>query len=504
MVSRAHAPQQLQEWFNNKDFYSQTLLKDGKKLNRQGNEKALQLFHSAAKRVPAYKDFLKKNKISSKSIQSIQDFKKLPFTDKKNYIDQYPLEKLVWDGKLDSSFVINASSGTTGKPYYWPCSHKEFIQGAVLHKMLYYTFFNIDKKRTLVIVCFGMGTWVAGIYTFLSTYLLSIEKKNISVITPGFNKDETIRILSLLAPKYEQIIIAGYPTYIKDVLEQCNSIQKIKGRVKFIFAGEGITETWRAYVHKLVQCNNYYKDSISVLGSADATFMGFETPISILIRKQAQKDLKFNKSLFNSERVPSLVCYFPSQCFFEHHNNELILTMDRSIPLIHYNIHDIGGVLSYNKMMKKAQGNKNFSNSLSSEKSITGSDLIKLPFVYLFGRDKFTATIYAANIYPENVKDVLSDKKIRRYTTGKFSLETKYNDKQNHYLLLNIELKESVKLDKKIQNMVEEVFVTKVSRINSEYHRVLEEYGNKVKPIVKLYKYGEPHFFPSGQLSKTS
>jgi hypothetical protein len=41
---------------------------------REGQKRALQIFHATAERVPAYKDFLKKHKINHEKVRTIADF----------------------------------------------------------------------------------------------------------------------------------------------------------------------------------------------------------------------------------------------------------------------------------------------------------------------------------------------------------------------------------------------------------------------------------------------
>src|SRR5258708_5990948 len=110
------------QWVENDSFYSKKILQNEVLLQKDGEKKALQLFHKAAEHVPAYKKFLKKHHINPHTISSYNEFQKVPFTDKKNYLDIYPFEELVWNGKISNNFVISSSSGTTGRPYYWPLS----------------------------------------------------------------------------------------------------------------------------------------------------------------------------------------------------------------------------------------------------------------------------------------------------------------------------------------------------------------------------------------------
>ncbi|MEK7071277.1 MAG: hypothetical protein AAB966_05725, partial [Patescibacteria group bacterium] len=102
-----------------------------------GKTATINLFFKAAKTVPAYKDFLKKNKIIPEKIFNFKDFEQIPFTDKKNYIDKYDIKDLVWDGDLSKNSLINSSSGTTGKPYYWPLDTHQIDEGEVIHEMIF-------------------------------------------------------------------------------------------------------------------------------------------------------------------------------------------------------------------------------------------------------------------------------------------------------------------------------------------------------------------------------
>src|SRR5687768_17248694 len=62
---------------------------DAEYWEQKGIERALQLFHAASERVPAYKDFLKKNHINPSLIQTAEDFKQVPTVNKNNYLKIY-------------------------------------------------------------------------------------------------------------------------------------------------------------------------------------------------------------------------------------------------------------------------------------------------------------------------------------------------------------------------------------------------------------------------------
>lgn len=464
---------------NNQKYKNFFLYSSVEKHLLAGERTVLNLFRRASKLVPAYKDFLKRNKINPLSIKTFADFKKIPVTDKKNYVDNYKLADLVWDGNLSKNTLINSSSGTTGNPYFWPLDNIQIEEGEVIHEMIFKKYFQVDKKKTLLIITFGMGTWIAGMYTLLSTIELS-KKYPMTMITPGFNKEEAIKIIFQISGEYEQIIIAGIPTFIKDLIDEVNSIKKkfLNGRTKLLISGEGISENWRDYVADNIGSRRPEQDIISVLGSADASIMGFETPETILLRKKLFQDNALNSKLFNSERIPAIAAFIPNHRFFETVGDELLITADRSIPLIRYNIHDKGGVFVNKK--------------------------IKFPLVYLFGRGKFTATIYAANIYPDNVSMLLLDQKVSKFVTGRFTLETKFLQNQDHYLQINIELRGNVLPSSLLSDQISELFMNNVPKVNSEFARIKQEYGSKTKPKVILYKYNNDLFKSNNKIKKIS
>ena len=113
---------------------------------RRGEQRALALFHAAAEHVPAYKDFLKKNQIRPEKIKTIEDFKKLPLLDKENYLRAYPLEKLCWYGQLSAAQMISVSSGSSGKPFFWPRGQILDTETALEHELFLASFFELEKN----------------------------------------------------------------------------------------------------------------------------------------------------------------------------------------------------------------------------------------------------------------------------------------------------------------------------------------------------------------------
>jgi phenylacetate-CoA ligase len=467
-------------------------------MNNQDNinsqNMALELFHEVAEKVPAYKDFLRRHKVKKELVKTFSDLRNVPYTDKNNYINFYPVEKLVWPKSNTSPAIVSSSSGTSGEPNFWLTSLEEVNYGYEVHKLLFNNFLEFERKKTLIIINFAMGTWIAGIFTFLSTYSYLVNNKNncVSIATPGLNKNDTLRLLNKMANFYDQILFIGYPTFIKEILDVYMAKSSFNGKIKFIFAGEPITESWREYLLSMTKSSNHLSDAISIYGSADGALMGFETPQTIAIRKQFSNNLNLNKEVFGSTRVPTIVTYMPNKVNFMVENSELLLTTSRSLPLVRYNLHDKGGILT-GQMLKDTNIDSDIKKSIES-----------YPHIYIFGRDIFSVTLYAAFIYPENIKNFVMDKRIVEKITGKYLLKTEYDKNQNNYLDLKIELKDGV-LPKDIsKRLLKKVFAEVVSKGNSEYSHILNEYGKKAYPKIKLIRYETAEFSNTQSYKKSS
>jgi phenylacetate-CoA ligase len=467
----------------------------------QGN--AVKLFHQAARRVPAYRDFLRRRGINPDHVRTCEEYRRVPVTDKSNYIDCYPVEDLVWDGHLCRGGVITTSSGTTGAPYFWPWSSEEMDQAAAIHEFIYRSHFAVDRRKTLLVVCFGMGTWVAGFATSSASQLVSRKGYDLTIITPGFNKQESLKVLDELAPKWEQVIIAGIPSFVKDLLDAWDKkAQARRGTVKLLLAGEGFTESWRDRVLALTRGEQAWTDVVSILGSADAGLIGFETPQSVRIRRLAARQEGCQRLLFGRQRLPALLNYLPIHRFLEEENGELVVTACRALPLLRYNTRDRGGALTPAAMSERLrQAGFPAVEEPASEPGPRGG--CALPFVYLFGRDALAATLYGANVYAENVQEVLLDRAVANRVTGRFALETKYTEDQDQFLEVNVELAQREPADDHLAIRLAELFVATVRRLSSEYDRICQEYGARAAPRVVLHPYGDPELF-SEQVPKKS
>ena len=207
-----------------------------------------------AKRVPAYKDVLRKNRINPSRITTIADFKNLPLLDKDTYLRRYPLEKLCWDGKLaKGQWVTAATSGSTGQPFYFPRQAAQNWQYGITAELYLRNNFDIQKKSTLYVNCFALGVWIGGIFTYDAMEVIRQRGDYaLNVINPGLNKAEIVKAVRALGPHYDQVVLGGYPPFVKDVLDDGvrAGLDWKRYNMKFVFSAEGFSEDFRVLYRK--------------------------------------------------------------------------------------------------------------------------------------------------------------------------------------------------------------------------------------------------------------
>ncbi|TVP64089.1 MAG: phenylacetate--CoA ligase family protein [Nodularia sp. (in: Bacteria)] len=482
------------------DFVStplETLLQQH--LNLSSPSTALNLFNDVATNVPAYKAFLAAQKIDSTAIHTFEDFQKLPVINKENYISRYPLAQLCRYGKLEACDMIATSSGSTGKPTFWPRFFTDELQIATRFEQIFHDSFYADSRRTLAVICFSLGTWVGGMFTTNCCRYLASKGYPLTVITPGNHKAEILRIVQEIGGAFDQVVLLGYPPFLKDVIDTglADGVEWQQYQIKLVMAGEVFSEEWRSLVGQRVGAQNPCYDSASLYGTADAGVLGNETPLSICIRRFLAENPDAAKALFGESRLPTLVQYDPNSRLFEVEDSTLLFSGDNGIPLIRYNIMDTGGIIGYDTMLEfLAEWGFDPVENLRSQTQQLPRGIHPLPFVYVFGRSNFIVSYFGANIYPENVTVGLEQGRIPQWVTGKFVLQVKEDADQNRFLSIVVELAPGVESSEDKRQAITASILSQLLRLNSEFaNYVSPEYQT---PQVTLAPMGDSEYFPRG------
>ncbi len=437
-------------------------------------------FHEVVASVPAYRAFLAVSGVDPAGVRDVEDFHRLPMTTKDTYHRRYPLPELCRGGRLDACDIVAVSSGSSGTPTIWPRSLADELHITQRFEQVFHTF-GADVRSTLAVVCFPLGTWVGGLFTTACVRHLAAKGFPITTVAPGNNKAEILRVIPELAPHFEQVVLLGYPPFVKDVIDSGTGWSD--HLVRMVFAGEVFSEPWRDLVAARAGIGDPVHATASLYGTADAGVLAGETPRSISIRRFLADRPELVRQVFGDARLPTLAQYDPDSRYFEVDRGTLLFSGDNGIPLVRYHIADQGGLVPAADMSR-----------LCDEHGFTPADGPDLPFVYVFGRSLFVVSFFGANIYPENVTVGLEQPGINAWVTGKFVLETYEDDDRDHRLRVTVELApghQSGDPDVLARSIRDQLI-----RLNSEYaHYVPPE---RQLPEVVLRPAGDPEYFPVG------
>jgi phenylacetate-CoA ligase len=451
-------------------------------------QQVIELFHRVAGSVPAYQNFLREHGVDPTAVRSFTDFQRLPLVTKENYHRRYPLPALCRDGRLESCDMIAVSSGSTGDPLFWPRFYTDEHAVVARFEQVFVDGFGADRHSTLAVVCFPLGTWVGGLYTVSCVRQLAARGLPVTVVAPGNNKAEILRVVPQLAGLFDQVVLLGYPPFIKDVIDTglAAGLDWARYSPKLVLAGEVFSEEWRELVGQRAGMSDPDRDSAALYGTADAGVLGNETPLSVRVRRFLASRPELAKELFGEARLPTLVQYDPAARFFERTDGTLVVSADNGIPLVRYHIADEGGLIGHDELLAFCERN---GLSLSGDNS-------DMPFVYVFGRSLFTVSFFGANIYPENIAIGLEQPAVRDWVTGKFVLEVVEDTDRDRALRVTVELAPHGTVQADGERLVAQSILDQLRRLNSEFTHYVP--ADRQLPHVDLRPAGDPDYFPIG------
>ena len=455
---------------------------------------ALALFHDAARTVPAYAAFLRSAGVDPGTVRSPEDFDRLPMLTKDTYHRRYPLPELCRDGRLDGCDMVAVSSGSSGTPTVWPRSVLDERAVAARFEQVFRDGFLAGERRTLAVICFALGSWVGGMYTAAACRHLAAKGYPVTVVTPGNDVAEILRVIAELGPLFDQVVLAGYPPFVKNVVDVglAQGIDWPAFRVKLVLAGEVFSEEWRDLVGRRAGLTAPLADSASLYGTADAGVLGTETPLSVSIRRFLAGRPDVLRELTGQARLPTLVQYDPVARYFQASGSTLLFSSDGATPLVRYHIADEGGLVGFEEMLAFCARHGHDPLAEAGERH----RVPRLPFVYVFGRSLFTVSYFGANVYPENVTVALERVEVCDWVTGKFVLSTAETADRDRELRVVVELAPGQAGSAEREAQLADAIRAELRRLNSEFAHYVPQAAQL--PVVELRPAGDPEFFPPG------
>jgi phenylacetate-CoA ligase len=447
--------------------------------------RALEVFRRAAARVPAYRVFLAGAGIDPAAVRAVGE---VPTISKESYLRRHPLAELCLDGSLAGCDTVAVSSGSTGVPTYFPRGWRHEAEVVWRFEQVFRDTFAAHQKSTLAVVCFPLGTWVGGMFTAACCRQLALKGYPLMVVTPGNQPPEIVRAVRELGPSYEQVVLLGYPPFLKDVIDGAFAEGLALPPLRLVLAGEVVSETWRDLLAERTRCGDMLRGSASLYGTADAGVLGNETALSVAIRRFCAERGEVAEAIFGARRLPTLVQYDPMDRYFEAEGDALVFTGEGGgIPLVRYAIGDTGGVLGYEAMLAAMHGHGFRTDGIPSR---------PLPFVWVFGRAQHAVSFYGANVFAETVRLGLESPAHAASFSGKFVMECAEDERGDRRLRIDVELARGVAPDDALAALAARAIEAAILDASSEYGAYVP--AARRLPEVTLRRHADPAVFPVG------
>jgi phenylacetate-CoA ligase len=458
----------------------------------------LGLFRRAAAGVPAYAAFLREHGIDPASVRAAEDWRRLPLVTKAGYFGRHALPDLCRGGDLAACDTVAVSSGSTGEPTFWPRALADELAVASRFEQVLRDSFLADQRATLAVVCFPLGTWVGGMFTAAACRHVAAKGYPITVVTPGNNRAEIVRVVRALGPRFAQTVLFGYPPFVKDVVDAglAEGFDWRGQAVRLVLAGEVISEEWRDLMAERLGLADPARDTASLYGTADGGVLGNETPVSIAVRRFLARDPAAARAVFGQARLPTLVQFDPFERYFEEQEGTLVVSGESGIPLVRYHISDEGGVTPYDELIERLRG---LGFDAEAEARRGGERGVRrLPFVHVYGRSHFAVSYYGANIFPDTVVIGLEQPAVRELVTGKFVLEVRETEDRDRQLWIAVELtaRGAEVAPGSLADRLADSILAVLLRLNSEFAHYVP--AARQRPRVTLWPAGHPEYFPVG------
>jgi phenylacetate-CoA ligase len=473
---------------------------------KRGRKYALDVARAAIGGTRAYPAFLREQIGEVPRLRTFEDFKRLPLTDKHNYVnyDRFTVGDLCLGGDPSGAYTIEKSSGHSGQCYYWLRTPEEDAMFPKYLEFAFAQFYGIETKRTLILMTLALGTWTSGEKMAQALrQVAATGKYKLTVMAPGMNADEVLEIVRDLSPMYDQTVIVGYPPFVKTVIDEGTrgGIDWPALNVRIGLGGEGYSEQWRDRMAERIGVDPD-RELLAISGGYGAADVGMsigrEYPLTVLIRRLCVRDEVLASRLFFGAdapdgTLPSLLQFNPAAVFAEDVDGELVFTALSGIPVVRYNIHDRGGVLSFEQVMRVMRERGHDVCAMLEDRGFSKREIWNLPFFYCFGRSDGTVYFNGLNVYPEHIEAALSIANDREILGFRLDVEND-PDTDNQRLVVLLEHPEGGARFKTMQSYYCRAIVDGLRVVNREFRHLHDKAAHLATLRVELHSRGRGPF----------
>jgi phenylacetate-CoA ligase len=370
----------------------------------------------------------------------------LPILTKDNFYAANPWREYVPKDSYRDIYSILRSSGTTsadgsGRGFFWPqLRSRDIALGQELQARLIETF-QLDVRKTLVIIGLSLGSWAGGEqFSFIFKSLALQNGLPLVVFSPGNQHAEILELIDAVHQEFDQILIALCPSaifYLEKLAEQMRRTFPLE-KTAFLVTGEPFPEDLRLDWARRVRREAHEPAILSVYGSADTGILGAESAALIRVRQFLHARPEVARELdFAWASIPNLYHLQHEGAFYEVVDGDLVITRWQGIPLARYNLKDQVQIYSWPALCRTLASADLGSAGLWSELA----DQPHPAVISVAGRSHGCLFLCGSNIFESMLESVFLRSDLRDLSTGAFCAWTEL-DAGRQVLCWQVELKE--------------------------------------------------------------
>ncbi len=166
---------------------------------------------------------------------------------------------------------------------------------------------------------------------------------------------------------------------------------------------------------------------------------------------------------------------------------------------IRYNVHDEGGVASFEEMRDRIHGAAHSIRALLGEGQRRP---LSLPFLWIYGRKDSTVSVMGANIYPEDLEQALYDEADLAGITRSFCLGLHEDPDGGVRPEFSFEI--SAAITPALTARFGERITERIRLLNADFREAMREHPDTTTPLIRLHGVGEgPFARDSGKIKQT-
>ena len=370
----------------------------------------------------------------------------LPILTKDSFYTANPWSEYVPRESLRDIYSIIRSSGTTspegaGRGFFWPQLRSHDIALTPLLQARLIEAFQLQTRKTLVIVGLSLGSWAGGEQFSFTFKALALQKRfPLVVFSPGNQHAEILELIGAIGDEVDQILIALCPSaifYLEKLAEHRGQNLPL-AKIAFLVTGEPFPEELRLDLAHRAGRDGGAPIMLSVYGSADTGLIGAESAPLIHVRQYLCAHPQVARQLgFTSASIPNLYHVAGDGSFYEVVNGELVITRWQGIPLARYNLKDFVQLYSWPVLCRALA-------SADHDNARFWIDMAEQPLTDIMsvaGRAHGCLFLCGSNVFETMLEKVFSKSGLRALSTGVFCAWTEL-DRGRQVLYWQVELSE--------------------------------------------------------------